>query len=243
MSVKKSGYQLTEAGIQLKQTAITMEREVLNVEANLSGMQDELTGELKISAINNMASSILMPIFASFSKKHPKITLHLMVTNKNISLAEREADVVIRLTNTPLETLIGKRLATVSSAPFASRDYLEQLNQQTVEETWLGVTCCGFHQSWTKQAQPQEQHNVYSDDTLLTKSAIINGLGIAYLPCFMGDDEALLQRFKQPDPSHDLGLWLLFHPDMKHNAKILAFRRHFIQQTQMISHRFEGRSA
>jgi len=57
----------------------------------------------------------------------------------------------------------------------------------------------------------------------------------------MGDEEPRLQRFKQPDPDHDLGLWLLFHPDMKHNAKILAFRQHMIEQTQAISHVFEGR--
>jgi len=176
---KKSGYQLTQAGLQLQQAALKMELEMLSVEANLSGMQEELQGELKISAINNMASGILMPIFASFAEQYPKITLHLMVTNKNISLAEREADIVIRLSNDPLDTLIGKRLVTVASAAYASRDYLKRLKQQEVDESWLGVTCCGFHQSWTKQSRPNDNHSVYSDDTLLTQSAIINGLGIA----------------------------------------------------------------
>jgi len=79
---KKSGYELTAAGESLKQAASNMEHEVLAVDSNLGGRDAQLSGELRISAINNMASSILMPMFASFNRQYPDVELHLIVSNK-----------------------------------------------------------------------------------------------------------------------------------------------------------------
>ena len=55
------------------------------------GEEDRPTGLLRVSAINNMASWVLMPIFARFSAKYPEIELHVQVSNKYVSLAERQA--------------------------------------------------------------------------------------------------------------------------------------------------------
>ncbi len=57
-----------------------------------------------------------MPYFARFSTAYPRIELSVQVTNDSVRLSEREADVAIRQTNTPMETLIGTRLTTVASA-------------------------------------------------------------------------------------------------------------------------------
>jgi DNA-binding transcriptional LysR family regulator len=70
-----------------------------------------------------MASTVLMPYFARFSAAYPRIELSVQVTNDSVRLSEREADVAIRQTNKPLETLIGTRLTTVASAVYGSRDY------------------------------------------------------------------------------------------------------------------------
>jgi len=236
---KKSGYELTAAGESLRLAACNMEYEVLAADSNLGGRDAKLTGELRISTINNMASGILMPIFASFNLHYPDIELHLIVSNKYTSLVEREADIAIRLTNTPTDTLIGNRLLTVASTVYASRAYLEQLRATDSKPKWLGVTCCGFHQAWTKNACKGQHHNFFVDDTLLTIAALKQHLGLAYLPCFMGDREPELERVCAPDPQLNLGLWLLFHPDMKRTARILAFRDHMaaeiIEQTDLFA--------
>ena len=79
---KASGYELTAAGEEMKLAATKMEIEVLEVEGALGGQEDRPTGELRVSAINNMASSILMPMFTSFSERYPEIELHVQVSNK-----------------------------------------------------------------------------------------------------------------------------------------------------------------
>lgn len=147
-----SGYQPTAAGENLMQAAIRMEREVLSVDGSLAGADLELRGPLRVTAIDNMATTVLMPMFAGFSRKYPQVCLQLMVSNSDASLSQREADVAIRLSNTPPETLIGKRVVTVSSAIYGSPVYLQQIATDGREPEWLGVDCCVFHRAWTKQA-------------------------------------------------------------------------------------------
>lgn len=221
---KKSGYELTPAGEAIRETATQIEREVLGVEGNLVGLDTNLAGPLKVTAINNMASSVLMPMFARFSQLHPQVELHVIVSNLDASLAEREADVAIRLTNSPTDTLIGKRLVTVASTIYGSRQYLQRLREQGGEARWIGVECCGFHKSWTRQSCGEQHHNFISDDTLLTLSAIREDLGVSILPCFMGDIDPLLERYCDPDPAFNLGLWILLHPDLKRTGRVMAFR-------------------
>ena len=210
--------------------------------ASLSGKDISLAGPLRVTAINNMASTVLMPMFAHFSENHPRVELHIIVSNSDASLSQREADVAIRLTNSPTDTLIGKRVVTVASTIYGSRAYLEQLKEKNAEPKWLGVECCNFHKSWTKQACLQHDHNFYSDDTLLTLSAIKQGLGISYLPCFMGDADPMLERYCEPDPDHNLGLWILLHPDLKHTARVMAFREYMIHAIEEKRSLFEGKT-
>ena len=223
---KKEGYELTAAGENLMLAAEKMEHELLRVDGAVTGRDQRLKGELRVSAINNIATTVLMPFFASFSNQHPEVRLHIATTNSYVSLPRREADIAIRLTNTPTETLIGKRLATVTSTIYGSRRYLDKLKTSGEKPEWLGIECCDFHRSWTRQTCGDGNHRFYSDDTLLTLAALKQDLGLAYLPCFLGDDDPALARYRPPDPRLNLGLWLLFHPDLRHNARVLAFRDH-----------------
>ncbi len=238
---RKTGrYELTQAGENVKEASDRIEREVLGVDGALLGKDTQQVGPLKVAALNNMASTVLMPMFASFNRARPQVELHIIVSNIDASLSQREADVAIRLTNTPIDTLIGKRIVTVASCIYGSRSYLEQLRKQGGEPKWIGVECCGFHKTWTKQTFRGQSHNFYSDDTQLTHAAIREGLGVSILPCFMGDTDPLLERYCDPDPAFNLGLWLLLHPDLKRTARVLAFRDHMEQAINEQKDLFEG---
>ena len=123
---------------------------------------------------------------------------------------------------------------------YGSRSYLKQLRQQGGDPKWIGVECCGFHKSWTRQLSGEQSHNFYSDDTLLTHSAIREGMGVSILPCFMGDADPELERYCDPDPAYNLGLWVLLHPDLKRTARVLAFRDFMVQAVKEKQPVFEG---
>ena len=162
------------------------------------------------------------------------------MSNKFVRLAERDADIAIRLTNSPTDTLIGTRLATVASTVYGARDYCAEVRAGSARKKWLGIECCGFHMSWTKEACPEHDHNFFVDDTLLTVAALRDGAGLAYLPCFMGDSEPSLVRFCPPERQHDLGLWLLYHRDHRRTKRVRLFREHMLQGVADIAALFEG---
>lgn len=235
-----TGYVLTEAGKQLTDSASRMERELLSFEAASSGQSDAPAGELHVTTIANMASTILMPIFARFNTAYPSIDLRLEATNNSVRLAERDADVALRQTNTPGDTLIGTRLVTVASAVYGSAGYCAAVASGRAAEKWVGVDCCDYHRTWTKQAWPQLDHSFCVDDTSLTVAALKEGLGVGFLPCFLGDNEPTLMRFREPEKKHELGLWLLYHRDLKNTKRVILFRQHMQREIEALIPVFEG---
>lgn len=237
---KASGYVLTPAGEDLKETACRIENELLSFEGAIGGQDDDIAGELRVTAIANMASTVLMPMFARFSAAYPRIKLNLQVTNDSVRLSEREADVAIRQTNKPLETLIGTRLTTVASAVYGARDYCAAVSSGKAEEKWIGVDCCDYHRTWTKQAWPRAEHEFFVDETSLTLAALKQGLGVGFLPCFLGDSDPELARFHEPEDQHELGLWLLYHCDLRNVKRIALFRDHMQREIKQAVGLFEG---
>jgi DNA-binding transcriptional LysR family regulator len=232
-------YQLTVEGIKLESAAIRMESEVIGVDGALLGKNDSLVGPLRVTTINSMSSSVLMPIFNSFCKAYPKIGLDIIVSNETVSLGNREADIAIRLTNNPPDMLIGKRITTVVSTVYGSARYLQDLKGSD-KLKWIGAKCCNYHDSWTKQSCKERMHQFNSNDAITILSAVREGLGVTFLPCFIGDSETLLERYCDPEPKFDLGFWVLLHPELKHNARVLAFRNHLTLAVEAQHQLFTG---
>ncbi|USG63105.1 LysR family transcriptional regulator [Sneathiella marina] len=237
---KASGYILTEAGEELNHSASRIESELLSFEVAVGGQADDVAGELRITAIANMASTVLMPYFARFSAAYPRIELSVQVTNDSVRLSEREADIAIRQTNKPSENLIGTRLTTVASAVYGARDYCAAVKSGQATEKWIGVDCCEYHRIWTKQAWPQAEHEFYVDETSLTLAALKEGLGVGFLPCFLGDNDPYLVRFREPEKQHELGLWLLYHRDLRNTKRVTLFREHMQREIKQAVVLFEG---
>ncbi len=236
----KGTYELTNAGKQIMETALKVEREITSVDGAFLNKEDPLQGTLRITTINSMASTILMPMFSDFSQAYPQIDLHIMVSNSTISLTNRGADIAIRLSKAPTETLIGKRIVTVSSTVYGSSNYLKNYKEDKDDLKWLGVTCCGFHKTWTKESCDAVTHQFNCDDALLTVAALRQGLGVSYLPCFIGDTEPTLERYCEPEPEFDLGLWILMHPESRNNVRILTFRNYIINAIEQQQNLFAG---
>ncbi len=74
----------------------------------------------------------------------------------------------------------------------------------------------------------------------ISGAAIKEELGASILPCFMGDSDPALERYSEPDPTYNLGLWILLHPDLKRTARVLTFRDHMINAINQKRDLFEG---
>jgi DNA-binding transcriptional LysR family regulator len=55
------------------------------------------------------------------------------------------------------------------------------------------------------------------------RQAAVAGLGLAALPCYLGDMSAGLIQVLRPDPAMASALWILIHEDLRRTARIRAF--------------------
>lgn len=131
-------------------------------------------------------------------------------------------------------------MATVASAVYGSRNYCASVKSGQAVEKWIGVDCCDYHRTWTKQAWPQAEHEFYVDETSLTLAALKEGLGVGFLPCFLGDTDPDLARFREPQEQHELGLWLLCHRDLRNTKRVTLFREHMQREIMQANALFAG---
>jgi len=59
----------------------------------------------------------------------------------------------------------------------------------------------------------------------------------------MGDSDSELERVCAPDPQMNLGLWILFHADLKRTARVLALRDFMVDEMKLKKDLFEGNIA
>lgn len=88
----------------------------------------------------------------------------------------------------------------------------------------------------------KESRVVYRASSLLAlQMAARAGMGVAALPCYLGDSDPRLQRVHGPLEELKVSLWLLTHPDLRRVARmrtVLDFLADkFAQQRELI----EGR--
>ena len=155
--------------------------------------------------------------------------LDIVVGNQALNISKRDADVAIRATDTPPETLVGRRLGRVAWALYGRQDAgdLPMEGAPTfADRDWValgdGMAAMKVVRHAVETAPPG--HLRYRVDTVLgLASAIEAGIGIGHLPCFIGDRSPVLARLAPPEPRFATDLWLLTHDDLRRAAKVRAF--------------------
>ncbi|MGD1880256.1 MAG: LysR family transcriptional regulator [Kiloniellaceae bacterium] len=216
-------YVTTAAGEDLLRTAERVEAEVEALERRLSGQDLRLTGSLRLTAPDDLAEVTVMPLLAAFRENYPDIVLELAIDNRMLNLTRREADIALRPTRQPPETLAGRRIAGLASAVYVSAEGPLPKDPSGPGQRWI---------AWEEGAGPPlvarwlaanvDRHAIaYRSNSMFNQaSAARNGLGLAILPCFLGDSDARLQRVAPPLRDLDTELWLLTHPDLQRTARI-----------------------
>ena len=157
--------------------------------------------------------------------------MEVLVTNNILDLSRRDADIAIRPTRTPDPHLVGKRVGDVEFGIYAARDFL----QQPAPGDIFGQDWIGFDSSlrstppgaWFESRIPQARVCLRGDSFVGIRVAAENGIGLALLPCLLGDSSDRLERLPMSIPELSIGLWLLTHPDLMRSARVNAFFEYF----------------
>lgn len=242
-----SGYRLNAAGRKLFETALRMEQDVIELDRTLAGQDQQLSGTIRVSIADTLSNHLLLPVTSSFLRRYPAINLRIKTSVKGsydaISTESAEADVVLRTSNNPPESLIGRKLATASFAAYASRSYLASQGGRSEQLLWMNWDDGADSPSWPALAPeiPDRLCRLRVDSVPTLLEAARQSVGATILPCFMGDADPDLLRVPPGEIVSQRDFWLLTHKDLNYSARIRAFLDHLVEGIRPFRELIEGR--
>ena len=241
---------LTEGGESYYAQARRLVAEIAEAESALRTGEEQLRGWLRVAASVGYGRLKLMPLVKSFMQMHPNVKIDLRLHDGFVDLVEQGIDVSVRIGDLPDSGLIARRIGTSHRMLVAHRNYLQsrpESNRAPVSPDDLLAHPCivytGLTNSnlWTFTAGASSaqargtthtvrvQGNVQTNSSEVIRSAVIDGLGIAYAPTWLfepelanGDVVRLMPQWDSPQsPIH-----LVSPPERQHSAKVSAFVAH-----------------
>lgn len=227
----QSGYVITAAGEELLALLGPIDEGMQDVERRMSGRNAELRGTIRVTTTDTLMGTLL-PVLAAFRDSYPGIRLQVTVDNVFLNLSKREADVAVRPSNTPPENLVGRKLGTLRTAPYASDGYLARLpddgraNDDWAKYEWVAPDEALGHlrqARWLREHVPPERHAASVDSLLGMAAAVEAGMGAGMLLCLLADSRSGLVRLAEAPASLDTEVWVLTHPDLRRVNRIRVF--------------------
>ncbi len=220
------GYALTLAGEEMRASAERVEQEIERLDRRIAGQDLALEGALTVTTTDTIGRHILGRHLMSFHQAYPGIALDLMLDNQNLNMSKRQADVAVRPTLEPPDTLVGRKLCEVAFAPYVTLAYStahdpdrDPLSWVTVDETLSHLAAATWFR--TEHATAPVTLRANSLDGVYTAAKA--GIGACILPCFMGDPDPDFIRLAGPIEGAGSALWLLTHEDLRRTARVRAF--------------------
>ena len=175
---------------------------LVDAENQISGVQQEPSGVLRISVPTAYAHFKLLPKLVDFYHQYPKIKLEIHVSNMNVDLIAQEYDLAIRGNYLADSGLIARKLEDAALCIVASPDYLQGRNSpQNLEDLkqheciQFEIPSTGKSAMWTfKQAEKDISLHVNGrilcrDDYLSTLTLVKSGLGLMQVYRFTVENE------------------------------------------------------
>lgn len=224
----RGGYTLTPCGEEMVRLAERMDEDIIAFERRVTGHDLRPSGELRITTNDTLHIHLLPEIFAAFRRAYPEIVLDVLVSNQQLNLSKRDADIAVRATERPPEALIGRRIAGFSwavHAPAALAGTRFDASEARRYD-WIGFDdmLAGIKPAKWLQQHVGPERIVYKINTVLgLAEAVAAGIGLAVMPCLIAAKVPGLVRLAPPDPELETGLWLLTHADLRQTARVRAF--------------------
>lgn len=229
---RQAGYRLTEAGARLLTLAERVEREVRALEGALEAERRMLSGRLRATTNESIANAVLTPFLARFRETFPRIRVEVTITDRALELARGVADVALRAGRQPEAGGVAvRRICHLPWTIYCARDYAMRHGAPTSRAEIAGHAVIGGEGNvaeiagvrWLEQAAPGVEVVSRSDSLTNMTAAAVAGLGLAALPCMIGDREPALQRCFAPVPGIGGDLWLVVREEAREVPHVRAF--------------------
>jgi DNA-binding transcriptional LysR family regulator len=239
------GLILTEQGELLYRTARELVAKLDQTRARLTDSREKPNGELKVTANVAIGSNWLTPRLTEFLDLYPDIKLQIILTDDELDLAMREADVALRLRAPVQADLIRRRLFAVHFHVYATPDYLKRFGPPKVVSDLDSHRLVAFGGdipgylvdiNWhltagRERREPRDASLVVNSISALLK-AVENGAGIAVLPDYLVEQGSHLVQLLQGETMPQLDCYLVYSEPLKQVARVQVFRDFLVSKAQ-----------
>jgi DNA-binding transcriptional LysR family regulator len=180
---------LTEAGRVLYEHAEQVAR--INGAAHdaLAQLSGRPTGVLRMSTSAVYGQHVLAPLLPEFCALYPDVRVALTLVDRHVDLTEEGIDLVIRLTEQPLDSLAGRPLHACDFVVCASKAFLRR-KRIAQGLAWR------FHDEHGQAVEVNVRGPITVNSSDMVRALVLSDMGIGLLPRFavQGDLEAGLLK-------------------------------------------------
>ncbi|WP_087002623.1 LysR family transcriptional regulator [Rhizobium sullae] len=207
---RADGYQLSRHG-----TAILSEAGAMEIAA--SAIRDRLaytngpSGRVRLTTTRSIADLVIAPRLGDVLGGLANVELEIVTDIRVHSLAQREADIALRLGHPKDSDLTGKRVATIGYAFYASKAAAETVDESgPARLIGFDLDTDGVAEArWLETRFGRDAFTFRSSSNIVQASAAAAGLGIAMLPRFVAEHNPGLVEIDYGEAMPDRELWML----------------------------------
>jgi DNA-binding transcriptional LysR family regulator len=231
------GLMLTEQGELLFNTAREILAKLNMAEARISESRERPKGPLKITTTIAFGSVWLAPRLKEFLEDHPEIEVSLVLTDSELDLSMRQADVAIRMTAPTQGDLVQRRLMTMRYRVFAAPSYLQKHGMPRRPEDLDNHRLIVFGEearpplatlNWLLEAGCRAGHKrrafLKVNSTYGIFRAVQSGIGIGALPHYLNQEIGHLVEIVPELHGPDVDLYFVYPDELRHSNRIALFR-------------------
>ncbi|MEM5502677.1 LysR family transcriptional regulator [Ahrensia kielensis] len=226
----QTGYVLTDEGEGLIARAEAFEEASIAFErrAEASG---NVEGRVLLATTENLANFLIIPALPDFRAQHPKLRLEILTDIRAVNLNRREADLALRMVRPTQGNVSIRRLGTMHNGLYGSVDYVERRQAESKEKdtgrfdedefiSWPEHYGDLPAAQWINRVLQGRAPALVTSSLYAQLAAARAGLGLAVLPCFMGDAEPVLRNVPSDADVIVQEFWLAIHTDLVNSARV-----------------------
>jgi DNA-binding transcriptional LysR family regulator len=214
---------LTAIGRRVLERAVEMEAGAHGIARLAKAAHAPLVGRVTFSAPPVLVAHLLAEHLARFRAEYPDIRLSLSAQGQQVSLSRREADVAVRLVRPDEAGSVTRKVGTMAFGLYAHRSYAHL----AAPERWQFIA---FDHSFADMPQQSWLLGIAGDRPVACELnhigehliAVRAGVGVAGLPCFLGERDRDLVRIYKDVPSFARDIWLVVHRDLRKTPAVRA---------------------
>ncbi len=214
----RRGYIPTDTATAMAEQAERAELALNAARIALQQGENVVSGTVRLTCTDAVLHDLLLPALARFMPNYPALTLELATSNSFANLSRRDADIALRLTNTPPEHLVGRRIGAADYIICGLPGFRDALHAAPTSVPWISPDeSMPDHTSvtWRRQAFPDVVPRYRCSSMSAVSQLVSAGLGVAALTDFTARALAGVERLSGPLDGCSTDLWLLTRPDCR----------------------------